>query len=85
MLEKTVKWSTFCVRFIRALTILGWLKCLILKIDYLVTSNVQFEMVSQNQVTYVTQSWETEPNHTSGKIKLIPPARLHTTVLLVSS
>ena len=34
---------------------------------------------------YVTQSWETEPNRTSDKIKLTPPAYSHTTVLLVSS
>ena len=37
----TVKWSTFCVGFIRVITILGWLQCFkIFKIDYLVTSNV---------------------------------------------
>ena len=28
---------------------------------------------------------ETVPNHTSGKIKLTPPAYSHTTVLLISS
>ena len=33
---------------------------------------------------YVTQSWETVPNCTSGKIKLTPSAYSHTTVLLVS-
>jgi len=30
---------------------------------------------------FVTQSWETIPNRTSGKIKLTPPAYNHTTVL----
>jgi len=34
---------------------------------------------------YVTQSRETVPNRTSGKIKLTPPAYSHTTLLLVSS
>ena len=34
---------------------------------------------------FVTQSWETVPNRTSGIIKLTPPAYSHTTVLLVSS
>ena len=33
----------------------------------------------------MTQSWETIPNHKSGKIKLTPPENSHTTVLLVSS
>ena len=33
----------------------------------------------------VTKSRETVPNHTSGKIKLTPPAYNHSTVLLVSS
>ena len=31
------------------------------------------------------QYWKTEPNHTSGKIKLTPLADCHTTVLLVLS
>ena len=34
---------------------------------------------------YVTQSRETVPNRTSGKIKLTPPAYSHTTALLVSN
>ena len=34
---------------------------------------------------FVTQSWETVPNHASGKYKLTPPAFSHTTVVLVSS
>ena len=50
VLLNTVKWSTFCVNFIRVLTILVWLQCF--KIDYLVTSNVRFEMVSINPVTF---------------------------------
>ena len=29
----------------------------------------------------MTQYWKTEPNHTSGKIKLTPPADCHITVL----
>ena len=42
-LLNTVKWSTFCVSFVRLLKILGWLQCIeIFKIDYLVTSNVRF-------------------------------------------
>ena len=52
-LLNTVKWSTFCVSFVCVLTILGQLQCLkIFKIDYVVTSNVQFGMVSINSVTY---------------------------------
>ena len=48
----TVKWSTFCVSFIRVLTMPGWLWCSeIFKIDYLVTPNVRFGMVSINAVT----------------------------------
>jgi len=51
-LLNTVRWFTFCVSFIRVLTILGWLHCFkIFKIDYLVTSNVQFGTVSINPVT----------------------------------
>ena len=34
---------------------------------------------------FVTQSWKTVPNRTSGKIKLTPPAYSYTTVLIVSS
>ena len=45
VLEKllnTVKFFTFCVSFIRVLTILGWLYCFeIFKINYLVTSDEQ--------------------------------------------
>ena len=33
----------------------------------------------------LTQCWKTEPNHTSGKIKLAPPADCYTILLLVSS
>ena len=52
-LFNTVIWSTFCVSFICVLTILGWLQCFeIFKINYLVTSNVRFGMVSINPVTY---------------------------------
>ena len=52
-LLNTVKWSNFCASFIRVLTILGWLWCFeIFKIDYFVTSNVRFGMVSINPVTY---------------------------------
>ena len=51
-LLNTVKWSTFWVSFIRVLTILGWLWCIeIFKIDYLVTFNVRFGLVSINPVT----------------------------------
>ena len=49
-LSNTVKWSTFCVSFVHMLTILSWLKCF--KTNYLVTSNVQFGMISINPVTY---------------------------------
>ena len=52
-LLNTVKWSIFCVSFIYALTILGWLLWFkIFKIDHLITSNVQFGIVSQNPVTH---------------------------------
>jgi len=55
-LSNTVKWSTFCVSFVRILTILGWLYYFkIFKIDYLVTSNVRFGMVSVNPVTFLMQ------------------------------
>jgi len=49
--SNTAKWSTFCVNFNHVLTILGWLWCF--KINYLVTSNVQFQTVSINLVTYI--------------------------------
>ena len=56
-LLNTVKWSTFCVSFIRVLTILGWLWCIeIFKIDYLVTSNVRFGLVSINPVTIMNNT-----------------------------
>ena len=48
-LSTILKWATFCVSFVRVLTILGWLQCFkIFKIDCLVTSNVQFGTVSSH-------------------------------------
>ena len=64
-LLNSVKWSTFCVSFVRVFITLGWLQCYeIFKIDYLVTSNVRFGTVSINPVTYATGFMETVPNCT---------------------
>jgi len=59
-LLKIVKWSTFCVSFIRVLTIPRWLYCFeILKIDYLVTPYERFGTVSITPVTNCFRSWHT--------------------------
>jgi len=56
-LLNNVKWSTVCVSFICTLTIFSSLWCFeIFKIDYLETSNVQFETVSINPVTSLQAS-----------------------------
>ena len=56
-LLSTVKWSTFCASFISVLSILDWLQCFqIFKINYRITSNVQFGTVYINSVTNIVPS-----------------------------
>ena len=81
-LLNTVKWSTFCVSFIRVLTIPGWLWCFeIFKIDYLVTPNVRFGTVSINPVTYlnttVLQTMYYQTSYCSNKLQHVRKSGNH--------